>query len=235
MTYLANTLITRSFYLSKVVARDLQVPTGAQISTGLFLLNALLDWKSYDTTLIPYWTYDTSITTVANQETYDLPNIYDVESVTFNIGTVRYSMDKMTRKSYFAGPRVDGIASLPGCWRFEKGYGGGTLYLYFLPLGAYPLKMMVKKGLTDVTLVTDLSTVYDNAYIEYLRYALAQYICADWGKPFDEEASMNLKRIVRQLMYVSPPDLVTRKSSILVNGGGINFGDVNIGHLWRPS
>ena len=55
--YLANDLISRSWYLSGIVARRLQSVTGDQAMDGLFLLNALLDWKSIQIDLIPYWTY----------------------------------------------------------------------------------------------------------------------------------------------------------------------------------
>ena len=45
MPYLAQTLITRSWYLSGIVARGAQTVTGDQITDGLMMLNALLDFK----------------------------------------------------------------------------------------------------------------------------------------------------------------------------------------------
>ena len=100
MAYTALQLITRSFYLSQVVARDLQTPTGSQISDGLYLLNALLDIKGSDLHLIPYF-QETMLTTVQGQEEYFVPNLFYVDSMTFNIGVVRYPMIEMTRKQYF--------------------------------------------------------------------------------------------------------------------------------------
>src|SRR5215470_3359836 len=104
-TYPARLLITRSWYLSGIVARGLQVPTGDQGVDGLFLLNALLNWKTIDTVLIPYWTYYT-FNAVANQEKYFIPNLYAVESLTFNDGVVRYATDFVTRRVYFGTSRV---------------------------------------------------------------------------------------------------------------------------------
>lgn len=235
MPYTARTLITRSWYLSGIVARNLQVVTGDQIQDGLMLLNALLDWKSYELDLIPYWTYDTSIYTVANQETYFIPNCLAIESVTFNDDVVRYPTDPASRHQYFASGRIDNIAALPFNYYFNRSLGGGTLYLYFLPQAVYQLKIMAKFGLSEVTLDEDLLTVYDPAYVEYLRYALAQYMCSEYGILFNPESMKILDAIRVQLMDVSPPDMSTIKSSILTEGCGINYGDVNIGKGWRPA
>ena len=56
MVYSALQLITRSYYLSQVVSRQLQTVSGDEITDGLYLLNALLDYKSTDVRLIPYFT-----------------------------------------------------------------------------------------------------------------------------------------------------------------------------------
>ena len=324
MSYTAQTLITRSWYLSGIIARNLQAPTGDQITDGLMLLNALLDFKQVETDLIPYWTYiEMSLT--GGQEYYYLPNIADVELATFNIDVVRYPMDSVNRRNYFGSGRVDNIQTLPFGWNYNRGQGGGTLSLYFLPQANYPLKMMAKFFLSDVSLNTDLTNVsalssgfvssiavtnggsgysaiptvtitgtgtgatayasvsngaitainivnagwgyttaptvtisgngsaiataqvtnynflqtanagYDTSYIEYLRYALANYMCSEYGIEFNPESARILNSMKRTLMYVSPPDLSMIKTSILTESTGINFGDVNLGRGWRPS
>jgi hypothetical protein len=327
MAYLAQTLITRSWYLSGIVARNLQFVTGDQITDGLMLLNALLDFKQIETDLIPYWTY-IEMPLVGGQEFYFLPNVADVESATFNIDVVRYPMDSTHRRAYFGSSRVDNIQTLPFNWNFNRGEGGGTLGVYFLPQANYPLKLMVKLFLNDVSLNTDLTNVFsslttgqvtgiaitnpglgfttvpkitisggngtgatasamiangsisginiidpgtgytqvptvtitggggtgataiasvsnftflqtqnagfDTSYIEYLRYALAEYMCSEYGILFNPESAKILKKMERKLMYISPPDLTMFKTSILTQGTGINWGDVNIGRGWRP-
>lgn len=233
MSYTALQLVTRSWHLSGIVARRLQTVTGDQATDGLFLLNALLDWKSIQIDLIPYWTYY-QFTATPTQESYFIPNLFAVELMTFNIGTVRYPTDNVTRRQYFGTGRVDNIASLPGDWYFNRSLGGGTLYMYFAPEGNYTIKLMGKFGLTNVTLDTDLLTVYDPAYIEYLRHALAQYMCAEYGINMTPEAKFNFKAIERQLMDVMPPDISISKKSILTSTPGVNWGDINIGLGWRP-
>lgn len=248
MAYLAQQLITRSWYLSGIVARNLQTPTGDQITDGLMLLNSLLDYKQIETDLIPYWTY-IEMPLIGGQEYYFLPNVAEVESATFNIDVVRYPMVNTTRRTYFGSSRVDNIQTLPFNWNFNRGQGGGTISFYFLPQADYPLKLMVKLFLNDVGLQTDLTNIsstlpytflqtqnagFDTSYIEYLRYALAQYMCSEYGISFNPESKEILTKMQRELMFLSPPDLSRVGVSILGEGTGYNWGDINIGHGYRP-
>lgn len=326
MSYTAQQLITRSWFLSGIVARNLQDVLGDQLTDGLMLLNALLDFKQIETDLIPYWTY-IEMPLVGGQEFYFLPNIAEIETTTFNIDVVRYPMDTVGRKAYFGSSRVDNIETLPFGWNFNRGEGGGTLGLYFLPQANYPFKMMAKLFLNDISLTQDLTNVfaslstgfvstiavtsqgtgytavptvtisgtggatayavvsngsitsikvvnagsgyvtapavtisgtgtgaaataslsnynflqsnnagYDTSYIEYLRYALAQYMCSEYGILFNPESEKILTSMKRKLMYMSPPDLTLTKTSILcADSPGFNWGDVSIGRGWRPS
>jgi hypothetical protein len=171
MAYLASTLITRAYYLSQILARELQTLTGSMEEDGLFLLNESLDEKASDLSLIPYYN-EFDINTIQGQEIYFIPNLMEADSVTFNIGEVRFSMNELTRKEYFSTPRVDNLQALPFSYRIERTLGGSNLYLYFVPNQAYVVKIWGKFGLTDVTLNQDLSLTYDGFYLSYLRHYL---------------------------------------------------------------
>ena len=158
MAYTAEQLITRSWFLSGIVARNLQVPTGDQIYDGLQMLNDLLNFKQIETDLIPYWQYIT-FNAVPTQEFYFLPNVAAIEQSTFNINVVRYPMVSTSRSNYFGSSRVDNIYTLPFSWNYERGVGGGTYGMYFIPDQAYPIKMKAKIFLVDVVLTTDLQDV----------------------------------------------------------------------------
>lgn len=331
MTYTAQTLITRSWYLSGIVARNLQFVTGDQITDGLMLLNALLDFKQIETDLIPYWTY-IEMPLIPGQEFYFLPNVAEVELATFNIGPVRYPMQKTGRRMYFGTSRVDNISTLPFNYNYNRGENGGTLAFYFLPSQNFPAKMMVKFFLNDIlSLQTDLTTIFatlatgfissitvtsqgagftltptvaisapqntngtqatataqiangnviainiinpgsgytqtptvtitgngtvaakatanitnftflqsqnagfDTSYLEYLRYALSQLMCSEYGIQFNPESAGILQKYERKLMFMSPPDLSRIGTSILTDITGLNWGDINIGLGWRP-
>jgi hypothetical protein len=231
--YTARQLVSRSWYLSGIVARRLQSVVGDQAVDGLFLLNSLLDWKAIQIDLIPYWTYYEFMADIG-RETYFIPNLYAVELLTFNIGPVRYPMSFTPRTQYFGAGRIDNINSLPFNWYFNRSLGGGSIYMYFKPQGRYPIKLMGKFGLQDVDLDTNMLRVYDPAYLEYLRYALAQYMCSEYGILFNPESAKILMSLGRTLMDVSPPDLSVKKRSILTSIPGLNWGDVNIGRGYRP-
>ena len=251
MTYLASTLVTNSWYLSGILARGLQVLQGDQIADGVQLLNNLLNFKQIEVDLVPYYTY-IELPLVQGQETYFLPYVSKIESATFNISNVRYPMDRTSRTVYFGSSRVDSISSLPFNWHFERCFGGGNMSMYFLPESNYEMKMMVKLFLVDVTATTDLKNLsavvpytfinssnqgLDTSYIEYLRYALAEYMCSEYGIVFNPQSAAILRKYERKLMYIGPPDLSTKKKSILCSSslGGLNWGDVNLGLGWRPS
>ena len=229
MAYTALQLITRSYFLSQIVSRELQTLSGDQVSDGLYLLNALLDFKGTDLRLIPYFQRST-FPTIAGTEEYYRPNLLYVDSMTFNIGVTRFAMIEKTRDEYFAVPRVDDIQSLPVNYRVERELGGSRIFMYPLPADVYQIKISGKFGLTDVTLQTDMSLTYDTYYIEYLRYALAEYICSEYGSTFPDKAQMKLDEIEKKLMDVSPADLSIRKSSYFGGMPGIDWQSVN---LWK--
>ena len=233
MAYLASQLITRAYFLSQVLARDLQTISGSETDDGLYLLNALLDVKFSDLQLIPYYN-NFQLTTVAGQELYFIPNLAEADTTTFNIGTVRFSMNELTRKEYFGTPRVDGLQALPFSYRYERTLGGCNLYMYFVPNQAYLINIWGKFGLSEVTLDQDLSLTYDLFYIEYLRFALAQYICCEYGQTFPDTCEMKLKQIVKKLKSVSPADLSITKRSFFATNTTFDWQYVNLSQGWYP-
>lgn len=227
MAYSALQLITRSYYLSQIVARELQTVSDIQLADGLFLLNALLDFKSTDTRHIPYYKRYT-FNAVTGQEEYFIPGLLNVDSLTFNIDKVRFSMNEFTRTQYFAISRVDGILSLPFCYRVERELGGSRIYLYYVPADTYVMKMEGKFALTQVALTTDMALVYDLYYIEFLRYSLAEYICSEYGATFPDESKAKLNELQKKITAVSPPDLSIQNDSYFDDRGGMDWQVANL-------
>ena len=231
MVYTALTLITRAWYLSGIVARNLQTVSGDQITDGLFLLNVLLDFKASDIRLIPYFTrYQSNF--VVGQEMYYIPNLYEIETMTFNIGTVRYPMTQTTRDIYFGNGRVDNITSLPFSYHLERETGGSNVWVYYLPDQTYVYNLIGKFALTEVTLNQDMSLVYDQFYLEYLRYALAQFFCNEYSITFAPEKLKMLQIYEKKLLDVSTPDLTMQKMNFINQGFTINWAQANIGKGW---
>jgi hypothetical protein len=233
MAYLATQLISEAYYLAGVVARGQQTVTGQQASDGLRLLNALLAMKTANGRKVPYFSQYTT-NAVIGQETYLIPNLIDSEAVTFNQQTIRFSMQEQNRKKYFGSARVNNIQSLPFNFHLERTKGGANLYLYFLPNDTYPITITGKFSLTKIaSLDTDLETTLDDFYIEYLRYALADYICNQYNLSFAPQSQTKLNEYEAIVTDVSPLDLTVTKLSSLQSGNGLNWAMVNFPG-WTP-
>lgn len=230
--YPALELITHAYYTSGIVSRANQVVQGYQINDGLWLLNELLDFQQVKTDLIPYWQYNQDLILVPNQETYFIPNCVAIESLTFNYADVRYPSSGLSRRVYFGSARAENVITLPFTYNANREKGGMQLNFYPLPASNYPVKFTGKFALTDVSLTTDMLSVYDSSYIAYLRYGLTQKICEYFGVPMPIRAQMTLDEMRRNLMYVSPPDLINISNSIMQGNRGnvINWGQVQIGN-----
>jgi hypothetical protein len=233
MAYTVTELLTRAYYLSQVVSRELEHVSGQQLEDALVWLNALLSLKSSNSNTIPYYS-DYDFNAVAGQEEYFIPNLVQPETLTFNIGPVRYSTQPVGRKGYFGTGRVDNIASLPFNWHFERTLNGSNVFLYFVPNSNYPIKIWGRFGFDNVSLNQDLTLTYDEFYIDYLRYRLALRICSEFGIPMQPQAMAELSELEAAMTDVSPPDLTLTKYSTLQGSQGINWGDINIGKGWRP-
>lgn len=234
MAYLASELIDRAWYLSGIVARNLETVSGDQATDGLFLLNTLLDFKNTDLRLIPYFR-ESLFDMVVGQETYFIENLLAVESLTFNLDSVRYPMTQVDRVRYFGTGRVNNISSFPFQYHVERAKGGSNIYVYYLPIQAFPAHVWGKFGLEDVTMFTDMESVYDRFYLEYLRYALAQMMCTEYSVAFAPEKLKMLQVYEKKLMDVSPPDLTMQKVNFMNDRSQINWAQLNIGRGWTSS
>jgi hypothetical protein len=233
MAYSATKVITEAYYLSGVVARNMETVSGDQLNDGLSYLNSLLALKSITTRFIPYYqTYE--FNTVIGQEIYFVDNLLEVEALTFNINTFRFPTTKRARKRYFGDPRADNIQSLPVNWYFNRVKGGTDIYFYFTPDTEYPIKLIGKFGLSSVNYDTDMSVTYDQFYIDYLQYQLARRVCSHNAMILPPVANEILQEYHQQLRDLMPIDLHMEKLSTLQKGSFFNYADANIGRGWRP-
>lgn len=180
MAYTTNQLISGAFYASGVVSREFETVNSAQIGDGLGWLNDIITEKVVDDGMIPYETTYT-FNAVPGQEIYTIPNLIQIDTLVFFLNSVRFSMDYNKRNNYFGSNRVQNIRTLPYQWYFERQLGGGNLYIYFQPDQNYPMELHGTFRLSQVSLGQDLSLTLDQFYITYLRYALADRICAEYN------------------------------------------------------
>lgn len=231
-SYPASQLISRAWNLSGIVAREFEQTSGQEGSDGLNLLNEVLAEKSYDLKLIPYWGR-IEFNLVQGQERYYIPNLYQVETFTFNIGSVRFPTFNAGRKQYFGDGRVDNIQALPFEWHLERELDGCYFYVYYLPQQEFVAKITGKFALTNVEEQTNLLKLYDLFYIRYLRYLLAENMSLEYDITFAEDKKRKLQQMEQKLLYVSPPDFRMKKISYLNNDQPFNWAHVNISPGWN--
>lgn len=233
MTYSASLVITEAYYLSGIVARDLETPSGSQFPDGLRLLNSLLSLKSITGRFIPYYqTY--TFNSVVGQEIYFIPNLIEADAITFNMSEVRFPTTNVRRKRYFGSGRANNVQSLPVTNHLNRTKGGTNIYLWFKPDQVYVMNLIGKFGLTPVTYDDDLSLVYDQFYIDYLQYQLAKRICAFNTISFPEGANQILREYTQELRDLMPLDLSMQKVSTLQRSVSFSYAQANIGKAWVP-
>ena len=230
----ARQLITKSFYLSGVVSRDLQVLEGSQLLDGLDLLNAILSFKTVDNRKIPYFV-DYNFNTVPGVEKYFIPGLVSCETLTYLINEVRYAMRSLERVEYFEYFRVQNVNSLPSVYHIERCLGGANLFMYFLPNAIYPFTMYGKFSLQEVDEDTDLELSFDKFFIEYMRYLLASYICEFYEIDVPASVFRRLSEYEDQIKDTSPIDFSMKKLSTLQTYGGPDiYAIANLGNGWGP-
>lgn len=232
MPLTASELINRSFYDAQIVGKNFNTATNDQVKDGLFYLNNILAEKTADHALNPFYqTY--SFTAVPDQEEYFIENLINVETLTFVWQTVRYPSQWFSRVEYFGTFRANTVTTLPLGWHLEREFGGARIFLYPLPNEPYEFTLWGQFGLTEVSLTTDLWTVYDRFFTDYLEKLLAKTLCMVYGKdvpPLIEAAVRRSEAMISN--QVSAPDLKVRKTSTLSTGSAVNYAFVNMSNGW---
>lgn len=236
----ARELISWSFYLSGVVARRFDTVEGNDIKDGLTLLNDILADRNSDGRYLPY--YDTfQFPAVVGQEEYLINNLVEIETLTVTLENVRYYMQWVGRAAYFGDSRVNGIKSIPFTYHADRGINQEThvpcmrIWAYWEPSQSdYVFEVVGRFSLASVTLDTNISNSLEGFYIDYLKYKLAQRICHFYGVPFNPQLMQELLVLEDKCDDVSPIDTTIQKMNPFGSSSPLNWGDVNIGHLWRP-
>lgn len=232
MAYTTLQLINNAYYESGIVSRGFETVSGQQANDGLLFLNDLIADKTVENGLIPYYD-EHNFNAVTGQEKYFIENLISIDTFVFYIDTVRYQTENRARREYFGSSRADNIQSLPGSWHMERCFGGANLYIYFKPNQAYPLTIWGQFRLAQVAINQDLSLTLDRFYINYLRYDLAARLCAEYNYSVPPGVAKALDNYQDSISKKSGPmDLRLTKLSSLQRRGGINYGQVNLGHGW---
>jgi hypothetical protein len=238
--YTARDLIIESYYLSGIVARDYEFTGGSDINDGLQRLNDFLTIKGAKTKLIPYFSFINDNLT-AGQSQYFFKDLVDIDSFTFFLinddqssSSVRLSVWQQTPFEFFGVPRALNIDSLPIYWHMERVFGGAMVYVYPTPVLNYPFEIRGKFSLTSVTLDQDLSTVYDDWYLVYLKYGLAMALCA-WRQVAPPLNLVTMfEEMEQEMTTLEVMDFSLRKASYFSGSAMLTIADATFKNVWRP-
>ena len=223
----ATELVTHSYYLSGVVARELEEVTGSQLSDGIRLLNNIINEKSATAHQIPFDT-STTFNGVGGQEEYPIAGLIDVTSLTFINSNVRYSMTWKPRDEYHGSTRILNNRTLPSIYTTNRTINGTTISVYFSPDQPYEFEVWGKFFLTNVTIATDLSTYFTSFFIAYLEFALAKRICLYNTLIFPPEKEMELKKQEMAIFEPEPLNMTAKIDHKFDNDTKIDYAAINI-------
>lgn len=234
MAYTGTQLITGAYYASGIVARELESVNGSQAADGLILLNEIIEEKAVDATMIPYQS-STTVNMVVGQEEYSVSNLIHASTATFVKDDVRYKLIEQPRDKYLGSYRVNTIQSLPFSFHQEREFGGTKIFLYFLPDDTHVMTIYGIFRLSTVTAGQDLSLTLDQFYISYLKYALAERLCAEYAI----EPPMTLVRQLRKYeSWINKRsrqfDLSIKKQSTLQVKNNLSWAYINLGKGYVP-
>lgn len=229
MAYTTTELITGAYYATGVVSREFETISGTESSDGLIWLNEIIAEKAVDEGMIPYETKYT-FNALQGVSEYYIADLVQADTLVFFINDVRYSMQEQKRNQYFGSDRVTSIETLPYLWHVEREFGGARLFIYFEPDRTYPMEMWGMFRLSQVTKFQDLSLTLDQFYITYLRYALADRICAEFNYTTPINVTKQLSKYEAFIDKKSRPlDLRMQKMSTLHRGSRLSWAQINLG------
>ena len=157
MSYTVTKLITDAFYTSGIVSRDFSTVSGSQFQDGLDMVNDIITDKTVEDDMIPYFS-KYSFDSIQGKDVYFIPNLIQLETLVFFIGSIRYEMTNLERRRFFGSSRANNIQSLPFTFHVERCTGGANLNLYFVPNVDYPMEAWGQFSLSEVAINQDLTS-----------------------------------------------------------------------------
>lgn len=226
-------LINRAYNLSGIVSRDLDQVQGSEGKDGIFWLNQIVALKSDNGDYLPYYGRYEFVMTPGVRE-YLIPGYVSVDTVTFFMNGVRFSLVGENRRRFFGDARPENIMSLPYQYYYEKGLGGMKVFFYFNPNQAYPSEVVGLTSLPELVYDTELDDIIDSYYQTFLMFELAEYLCMWNQMSLPPAAQQTLSRMRKKMYNINPKDFRINKVSLLSGPGIVTLGVANLSNGWIP-
>jgi hypothetical protein len=223
VTRTTNELIINSLYLLGELGVG-ETPDAFMLSTGLELVNELLDKFSSDSIYIPYLT-TLSFNMTAGQATYTVSDIVsadvnadriiDLTFANYTVQTIVYPIRIINKATYSGVVRLTNLNSRPGFVFLNKQNDESFLTFYPAPDQPYPCEVQVKSMIDKLDEHEDLSEL-PPYYYGFLKYALARkflayYPSGNWPQQNEDE----YQDYYNNLKNANETDLTIRPSVIM--------------------
>lgn len=226
VTRTTNELIINSLYLLGELGVG-ETPDAFMLSTGLELINELLDKFSADSIYIPYLT-DIEFTMVEGQATYSISDILlgtditedrvvDLSFANYTVQTIVYPIRIINKATYYGVVRLTPpqLQARPGFVFLDKQALESFITFYPAPDQPYPCSLKAKVMINKLVAHDDLNEL-PPFYYGFLKYALARkfkeyYPSGNWSQSAEDE----YQDYYNILKNANETDLTIRPSVIL--------------------
>ena len=227
VTRTTNELIINSLYLIGELGVG-ETPDSFMLSSGLELLNELIDKFSADSIYIPYLK-ELSFTMVAEQNTYSISDmvpadvvanrVVDLSFANYTVPSagqgIIYPLQIINKAQYYGVTRLLPLNTRPGFIFLDKQATTSYVTLYPAPDQPYPCLLGVKVMINKLIANEDL-TELPPFYYGFLKYCLARkflayYPSANWADTSEQEYQ-DYYTIIKN---ANETDLTVRPSAIL--------------------
>lgn len=218
-----NDLINNSLYLLGELGVG-ETPDAFMLSTGLELVNELLDKFSSDSIYIPFLKKINFIMT-PGQATYSISDItlssivsdriVDLSLANYTVQTIVYPIRIINKATYYGVVRLNNLNARPGFVFLDKQDTRSDVTFYPAPDQAYPCELQVKQMIDKLDAHEVLSEL-PPYYYGFLKYALARkflayYPSGNWPQQNEDE----YQDYYNNLKNANETDLTIRPSVIL--------------------
>lgn len=223
VTRTTDDLITNALYLLGELAVN-ETPDSFMLTTGLDLMNELLDKFSSDSIYIPFLT-TLNFTMVPGQATYTISDIVtadivadrivDLSFANYTVQTIVYPIRIINKATYSGVVRLNNLNARPGFVFLNKQDNESVITFYPAPDQPYPCAIQVKSMIDQLEQHESLGEL-PPFYYGFMKYALARkflayYPSGNWPKENEEE----YQDYYNNLKNANETDLTIRPSVIL--------------------
>lgn len=223
VTRTTNDLIVNSLYLLGELGVN-ETPDSFMLSTGLELINELIDKFTADSIFIPFLT-TLSFTMTIGQAVYSVSDIVtaevnadrivDLSFANYTVQTIIYPIKIINKATYSNVVRLDNLDARPGFVLLNKQATESQLIFYPAPDQPYPCTVQVKSMIDKLDEHESLVEL-PPYYYGFLKYALARkflsyYPSGNWPQSAEEE----YQEYYNNLKNSNETDLTIRPSVIL--------------------